>query len=285
MKKPVSPHTVAFLALGLMAPLSAQNLASNPSPVDSILPGTYEVPATERAQGDLSDEAAVITAQDLITLEVKEDSSRKVDSVIDLGVLRNPSPFRKLRTSAQGQPYQISENSLQTGLALISAVYRESGKSEPTSDCSAIALSVRQQIKLDPSQILELVEREVAANPGCACELVKSAITTSEANTDQVVAIAEVAIHAAPDSMRIISQCAIAAMPDSVAGVQALLAKLDPNAGESASSAKSAKSAKVATIVAPALPNPLDRPPPPLFPPPPIFPPDVTDVNPCGPTS
>jgi hypothetical protein len=301
MKKPVSPHMVAFLVLGLIAPLSAQNLDGTSAQLESsmkgdgsmrrfaslsALPGTYEVPATERAQGEISDNQAVFAAQDSLTLDDKTDTSRKVDSVVDLDVLRNPSPYRKMMVSTKGKPYHVVENSLQTGLAQISAVYRETGKSEKSSDCSALALSVEQRVKLDPSQVLEIVEREVGANSGCACEVVKTAIKASDANADQVVAIVDAAIHASPESMRIVSQCAIAAMPESIAGVQALLAKLDPNAGEtgySAKSAKSVKDAKVASIVAPELPNPLDRPYLPPLPPLPPTPP-VTDVDPSGPS-
>ena len=44
--------------------------------------------------------------------------------------------------------------------------------------------------------------------------------------------------------MRIVSQRAIATMPDSITEVQALLARLDPNAGDSGYSSKSSKSSK-----------------------------------------
>ncbi len=74
-------------------------------------------------------------------------------------------------------------------------------------------------------------------------------------------------------------------MPESIARVQALLAKLDPNAGEagySSKGAKGAKSAKVA-IVASMFSSPLDRPLPAISPPPPIFPTPVTEVDPRGP--
>jgi hypothetical protein len=94
--------------------------------------------------------------------------------------------------------------------------------------------------------------------------------------------------------MRMISQCAIATMPESVAEVQALLAKLDPNSGDSdvyssksakdSTDSKDAKDSKVAAIVAPPIPNPLDLPPtyPPIIPLPPIVTPPVTNVNPCS---
>jgi hypothetical protein len=83
-----------------------------------------------------------------------------------------------------------------------------------------------------------------------------------------------------------ILQCAIAEMPDALAAIQSLLARLDPNSGDSEDSAKSAKSAKGAKsaksekspIVSP--PNPLDLPPLYIVPPPPVFPPAFTNVDP-----
>ena len=223
-------------------------------------------PPLSEPKSDLPDEAGVFAAQDAATLDAKLTANRDVDSVVDLDVLRNPSPYRKMLVSAKGQPYRIAEDSLQKGLALISAIYRKSGRSEESPDCGTIGLAVAEQVKLHPSEVLEIVEREVGANPDCSCEVVKAAITASDADVDKVVAIAETAITASPESMRIISQCAIAAMPESIASVQALLAKLDPNAGESGYSSKGAKSckdakAKVASIIAPPLPNPLDLPP------------------------
>ena len=287
---------VAFLILGSIIPLSAQNLVSTSYSSDSglkagdaqfcempALPGTYEVPALEKTPGEISDEKALFP-QRSTTLSGEASSCRDVSSVVDLGVLRNPSPYRKMAVSTKGQPYEVETDSLQTGLAMISAVYREAGKAAESTDCESIALSVEQRVKLEPSKVLEIVEIEVGANPGCSCEIVKTAIKASEADVTTTVAIAEAAIHVSPESMRIISQCAIAAMPESIAGIQSLLARLDPNAGEtgySSKSSKSAKSAKVASIVAPPLPNPLDRPLPPVIPPPPIFPPPVTRVDPC----
>jgi hypothetical protein len=290
---------VACLTLGLIAPLSAQNLASTQRPSkisfrsgaahgdaprfsgSSTVPGSYEVPDMDKVHGEVSDEPPVFRAQDAPSLNEKTGGSRNAETAENLDVLRKPSPYRKMAAGKRPQRYEVASDSLQSGLALISALYREAGKSEKAADCSTIALSVAQRIKHDPSRLLELVELEVAANANCACEIVKTAISTSEADTPQVVAIVEAAIHAAPDSMRIISQCALAASPESITGVQDLLARLDPNAGESGSSsksAKSAKSAKVASIISPP-PNPLDRPPPepPL---PPYFPPPVTDVDP-----
>ena len=280
---------VALFALGMIAPLSAQNFTGTADQAEFsalAFPGTFDVPAIERAKGEFSDEQAVIAAQDPTTLEAREDLSREVDSVVDLDMLRKPSAHRKIQVRSKGQPYEIDNEGFQNGLARISAAYRESGKVEKSSDCQTVALSVEQQIRLDRSQVLEIVEREVGANSGCACEVVKAAINASEASVDEVVAIVETAILVSPESMRIVSQCAIAAMPDAIAAVQALLTRLDPNAGDSGYSSKSAKSAKsgkegvVAAIRAPELANPLDLPLGPPLPPPPYFPPHVTNVNP-----
>lgn len=178
----------------------------------------------------------------------------------------------------------------------VSATAEATPEKTVAKDCPTIGLSLEERIKNEPSKILELVEAEIRANQSCACEVVKSAIKASNADTALVGDIVEVAMTAAPDSMRLISQCAIAAAPDSLATVQAVLAKLDPNRGETGSSAKSAKSAKgdskeAASETAPnPIPdpaNPLNLPPmgPPVIPililPPGQFvnPPDVTDVD------
>lgn len=292
MKNQVSPHSVALLILGLMAPLSAQNLSGNPSlfsrifkpgaaHVEATAPGSYEVPPVEKVRGEVSDSPPVFTIQDMRTLKAKLPKAEPVATTDQNDVLRKSSRLRRMASRNQGQRYEVAGNSLQEGLAMVSAMYREAGKPDKNGDCQTIALAVSLRIRSDASRILEIVSLEVAANPQCACEIVKSAITSSDADVHEVVAIVEAAIHAAPDSMRIISQCAIAASPDSITGVQALLSKLDPNSGDAAPSSKSAKSpkgAKVESIVDPPE-NPLDRPPsgPPL---PPIFPHPVTKVNP-----
>ncbi len=292
MKPTVSPHMVALLILGTIAPLSAQNLVSTTRSqeigIKAAQPGSFEVPAIEKAQGELPAANPVYAAQDSLNLEMQASSRRSVESVVDLDVLRSPSPYRKVASGTQ--PYEIEADSLQNGLARISAVYRAAGKSASSSDCPAISLSVEQRIQLDVSKLLEIVEAEIGANPACACEIVKMAIKASDADVAKVVSIVETAIIAAPDSMRIISQCAIASLPESIAAVQALLAELDPNSGDAAAdSSKSAKSGKesakdakgqVASIVAPPIPNPLDLPPFPPFVPPIIIPPTVSDVDP-----
>lgn len=296
----MSPHMVALLLLGSLAPLPAQNLVSVPSPLEidkaaeqvspsrilcsASLSANDEVPEFRKAEGIMPREKAIYAAQDVATLDTRASARQNVESVIDLNLLRNPSPYRKVAVSTSAQVYEIAPDSLENGLAMISAVYRESGKPEAASDCSKISLSVEQRVKLDVTQVLEIVESEVSANPKCTCEIVKAAIKASEADVAMVVSIVETAITASPENMRLISQCAIASMPEAVAEVQALLAKLDPNSGDadsySSKSSKDSKGAKVASVSSSMEPaNPLDLPF--YFPPiPPIIPPRVTNVNP-----
>lgn len=299
----MSPHMVALLLLGSLATLPAQNLVSVPAPLEidkaaeeaspsrilcsASLAANGEVPQVRKAEGILPKEKAVYAAQDVATLETRSSARQSVESVVDLDVLRNPSHYRKVAVSTSPQVYEVAPDSLQNGLEMISAVYRESGKTEAVSDCTKISLSVEQRVKLDVTKVLEVVEAEVSANPKCSCEIVKAAIKASETDVAVVVSIVETAINASPENMRMISQCAIASMPEAVAEIQALLAKLDPNSGDSGYSSKSSKSAKddskggkVASVVSYTEPaNPLDTPY--YFPPiPPIIPPSVTNVNP-----
>jgi len=125
-------------------------------------------------------------------------------------------------------------------------------------DCISLSQSVTLEISADNSKVLEIVSKEVAAAPSCSCEIVKAAIKASEAESKMVAAIVEAAISAAPDQMRLISQCAIATAPDAIGDVQAVLAKLDPNSGDSGISSKSSKAP--ADEVAAEYWNPLDFP-------------------------
>lgn len=160
-------------------------------------------------------------------------------------------------------------------------------------DCLKLSVAVKHEISAEKAKVLEVVSREVAASSACACEIVKAAIEGSDAKPDTVASIVEAAATAVPDQMRLIAQCAVAVAPDALANVQALMAKLDPNRGESGVSAKGAKAP--AGEVA-AMPNPLDFPGQgpvgpiqggpggsplvPVFPPVIINPPEVTEVNP-----
>jgi len=160
-------------------------------------------------------------------------------------------------------------------------------------DCIQLSLTVKNSVAAEQSKVLEIVSTEIAAAPACACEIVKAAIEGSSASVDTVAAIVEAAAIAAPEQMRLVSQCAVAVAPDALGKVQAILAKLDPNLGESGSSSKSSKDAKAPAGEVAAMPNPLDFPgegpigptphgPPPIvyYPPIVIVPPDVSPVNP-----
>jgi hypothetical protein len=163
-------------------------------------------------------------------------------------------------------------------------------------DCVALTASVQNAVKNDQSKVLEIVSKEVAAAPSCACEVVKSAIEASAAEAKAVAAIVEAAAIAAPEQMRLVSQCAVAVAPDALGEVQAVLAKLDPNLGETMESSKSSKGAKTPAGEVANAGNPLDFPGQgpvgptpggpggypliPVVPPVIIAPPDVSNVNP-----
>lgn len=128
-------------------------------------------------------------------------------------------------------------------------------------DCLELAENVKTAATAKPSEVLALVEKEIAANPDCACEVVKAAIQGSGADAKVVARIVEVASSLVPDKMRLISQCAVAVAPEALPEVQAVLALLDPNRGESTYSAKSSsKSAKGIVEPTPPAWNPLDFP-------------------------
>jgi hypothetical protein len=251
------------------------------------LGGIIHIPEVPKSQADLSEPTPVFVNQDAHTLSDKQGAKRSIENVLDLSVLKDVSPYRQ----ADRHKIKVSDvqaTGIKSGLAELSAAYREPGKVSDSADCPSVLISVEQRIKLDPSTVLEIVESEVSANPNCACEIVKTAIQASGAEVSLVGDITEVAITSAPQSMRMISQCAIAAKPEALGAVQAILAKLDPNSGDgySAKSAKSGKDAKdaVASQVSPPEepPNPLDRVPH-FFPPTPtpyLPPPLVTDLSP-----
>lgn len=129
-------------------------------------------------------------------------------------------------------------------------------------DCVDLSVSVRHAVQASEASVLEIVEKQLAASPACACEIVKAAIETTKAEPELVAAIVETAATTEPEQMRLIAQCAVAVAPDALSEVQAVMIRLEPSSGESASSAKSAKSAKGPKIpidVKPAW-NPLDFP-------------------------
>lgn len=126
-------------------------------------------------------------------------------------------------------------------------------------DCVKLAVSVKNAVAAKPADVLKIVESEVSANSDCACEVVKAAIQASEANSKTIAAIVETAASAAPDKMRLVAQCAVAVAPDALVDVQNVMARLDPNKGETSYSSKSSKSPKTPIETAPDW-NPLDFP-------------------------
>jgi hypothetical protein len=143
---------------------------------------------------------------------------------------------------------------------LILAASIGSLSAETPVDCIAKSAFVKSAVAAKHVKVLEIVSAEVAASPSCACEVVKAAIEGAEADAKLVAAIVEAAVVAAPEQMRLVAQCAVAVAPDALAEVQAVMAKLDPNLGESGESAKSSKDAKDPIGEVAAMPNPLDFP-------------------------
>ncbi|MEP2775908.1 MAG: hypothetical protein ABJQ29_07135 [Luteolibacter sp.] len=300
MKIHVSPNVAFLISLCCALPASAQLIEvpldktaasektegvyspEKPSfAADKALSGVLQLPTVRKSKGDLSESKPVFVNQDALTLSTRTASAKSTKNVLDLSVLEETSAYRNAtRIKVQVSAEQAS--GIQAGLAELSAAYQK--PSEDSVDCDALSLSVGHRIEVDLSKVLEIVEAEITANPNCSCEIVKAAIITSGADPELVGNIAEVAITANPDAMRMISQCAIAALPEALPNVQAVLAKLDPNRGDSSYSAKDSKSGKdakdaVASVTPPErLPNPLDKP---FisFPPPPPHPP-VTDPDP-----
>ena len=129
-------------------------------------------------------------------------------------------------------------------LAILSAGFGLIAAQAADVDCLKVSLGVKQSVVADQSKVLEIVSSSVSSSPSCACEIVKSAIESSKANAEAVAAIVEAAATAAPEQLRLVSQCAVAMAPDSLDKVQAVMAKLDPNRGDSAPSSKDAKSSK-----------------------------------------
>ncbi len=308
MKLPASPGSALLYILCGIVPASAQlievpiaNISTSANKVDGLyaedpsfasdkaLSGTYQLPNVQKASGDLSESAPVFVNQDALTLSTRRSTVRSVENVLDLSVLREPSAYRNA-TRVKLKVSDAQASGIHAGLAEISAAYQKPGERVDSADCGSVSMSVGHRVQIDPSLVLEIVESEVSANANCACEIVKSAIKASGAEVALVADITEVAITSAPEHMRMISQCAIAAMPEALSAVQSVLARLDPNRGDSSYSAKDSKSGKdakaaIASAVEPPTtpPNPLDAPPPffpPIVPPPYFPPPEVTNPNP-----
>lgn len=265
--------TITFgCGLALLAlPLSAQNYEATDSPLKAFST-TEEIMAARKSEPAVSNASYLFQGPGSLEALKQVTSEKTVPSGSEILQVSR-------RKVASG-----SESVLSQSLAELSANYRESAKPEEVGKCGEISLAVTNRIDREPSAMLEIVQTETGANPSCACEIVKAAIQTTDGDTAQVVAIVETAITTAPEHLRLISQCAIAAAPESLTEVQALLAKLDPAAGESGRSAKGAKVASVdsAQLKTPErdAANPLDLPPLFFVGAPPLVPSLVTNVNP-----
>lgn len=182
---------------------------------------------------------------------------KRYPSKLDMRV-RFPLPAFSFKFPARSTPFPTMKMTARFAAfsAILGLLSIASVKAED--NCNAQSASLKEAITAKPSEMLQLVEVRVSANPGCACEIVKTAIEVSKADVQTVASIVETAAAAAPDKMRLIAQCALAVAPDALAGVQAVLAKLDPSSGESGASSKDAKSSKEPQVADTW--NPLDFP-------------------------
>ncbi len=266
---------LVFQSTCIVTPLTAQIISDQ-----ELLPSA--ILAYQNAVSVVTDPEPLCVVKNSPTLDTRLNTTTRIDSAIDLDVLRQPSIY-KVGTK---DPPATAEAALRENLTLLSAAYRVTGRSIEAKDSAEVILSVSQKIKLDPAQLLEIVESEITANPSYACEIIRAAIQTTEAEPSLTVKIVEKAIRAAPEAMRLISQCAIAAAPESLPAIQVLLAEMDPNGGESDPDSKSSKSAKsiVAAVDSESQhamkPDLLDLLPTEPMPPGPILPPLVTNADP-----
>lgn len=248
----------------IFSPLDATASLNTEATLGVNVKPRFENPVVSKAACDLPKEHNMLVSLDAATLNTRIPSATKN---ADPSFFATPASFKRVVVNTSGPSPEEQQ------LAAASAALRTGNESNV--NCEVLHLAVIERIEKNRPNVLEILTEQIQANPACACEIVKAAIKATEADVDTVIAIVEAAIHANPESMRIVSQCAIAANPEAISKVQILLAKLDPNSGDSysAKSAKSAKSGK--ELIAPAAPppfNPLDRiyfpEPPPIIPPP-----------------
>ena len=208
---------------------------------DRSLSGAYILPTITKSEADPS-ESTLFVNQDASSLSAKR-TSRNSASVLDVSALKESSAYRNaMKVKVKVSDKQAS--GIHSGLEQISAAYQKPGSSDDATGCNSIGMSMKHRLSVDPSLVLEIVEAEISANPDCSCDIVKTAIIATGANPELASSIAETAIVSAPDKMRMITQCAIAALPEALPNIQAVLARLDPNSGDTNYSAKDSKSGK-----------------------------------------
>lgn len=125
MKLHVSPHMAVCLILCCVSPLHAQNLPGNHS---TNLSNRSQF-KTEQATGEVSDKPPVYTRADLPHLESKRAAAHRNSGRDLLDILRKPTPDRRMAAAeTRGQRYEVKSDSLQNGLLLVAAKYREAVK-------------------------------------------------------------------------------------------------------------------------------------------------------------
>ena len=206
---------------------------------DQSLSGAYILPTVTKSEAELP-ENTLFVSQDASSLSSKR-TARNNASVLDVSALKETSAYRNaMKVKVKVSDKQAS--GIHAGLEQISAAYQKPGSSDDATGCDSISMSLKHRISVDPSLVLEIVESEISANPDCSCNIVKTAIIASGANPELAASIAETAIVSAPEKMRMTAQCAIAALPEALPNIQAVLARLDPNSGDTSYSARDSKS-------------------------------------------
>lgn len=167
------------------APLAGSVAGDDSARFDASLVtrGPVQVPNIAKAVATPKDGSLAIARQDALTRGMRVSPSRSLDSVVDLTVLREPSPYRRFFVASDGTSAEFAGH-LQAALAEVSAIDRPGGiTASDAADCPSIALAVEKRIGMEPSLLLETVETGIRSNPDCACEFVKSAIESVDADS------------------------------------------------------------------------------------------------------
>lgn len=256
--------TIAILALGsiwsaLLA--SAQEIHDHPSPENHAL--WRSVPNFRVETAESLNAGTVIDISDVrLDSHLASNSSDQVG--VDIEFLKEPTSY-------------LDPNRME----MLQAAYQNS--TTGLRDAHEIQLYVLSKIHAAPETACEIVREAVDLHPDRSCEIVKAAIEATEANEEWVLKITETAIQTSPEHMRLIAQCAMASAPESMRHIQMLLARLDPQGGDSGSTAKDAKVSIIPLQVAAddhSGENPLDLLAQEVATPDPIIPPPVSRVDP-----
>jgi len=123
--------------------------------------GPFQVPNIAKAVATPQDGSLAIARQDALTLGFRVSPSRSLDSVVDLSVLREPTPYRRFFVASDAASAEFA-GQLQGALAEVSAIYRPGGiTAGDPAGCPSIALAVGKRIRMEPSLLLETVRKPV----------------------------------------------------------------------------------------------------------------------------